>query len=113
LWIQTKTIKHWKCFYNKLENSAIQFLDSYVAPANVNTILSDAGITGKIGLLSFDVDGNDYWVWDEINFVQPKIVVIEAKVEFVKLSIIAPFSMKNHHSFDVRYNSTAVEAFRK
>jgi hypothetical protein len=45
-------------------------------------------------LLSIDVDSDDYWVWKEIDIVQPMIVVIEAKVEFDKLSIIVPFPLR-------------------
>jgi hypothetical protein len=44
---------------------------------NVNRLFSDHGFTGKIGLLSIDIDGNDYWVWDSIKVVDPTIVVVE------------------------------------
>ncbi|MFH2107290.1 MAG: hypothetical protein ABII93_01365 [Chrysiogenia bacterium] len=32
---------------------------------------------GEIGLLHIDIDGNDYWLWQEIKAVQPIIVIIE------------------------------------
>lgn len=44
---------------------------------NVNRLFKDHGFTGKIGLLSIDIDGNDYWVWNSINVVDPSIVVVE------------------------------------
>ena len=31
----------------------------------------------NIGLLSIDIDGNDYWVWKAITTIDPSIVVIE------------------------------------
>jgi hypothetical protein len=34
-------------------------------------------VVGRIGLLSIDIDGVDYWVWKAVDVVQPDIVVIE------------------------------------
>ena len=44
---------------------------------NINDIIGSAGFSGDIGLLSVDIDGNDYWVWERINIVNPVIVVVE------------------------------------
>jgi hypothetical protein len=44
---------------------------------NVDALLRRNGIEGDIGLLSVDIDGNDYWVWEAISAVQPRIVVVE------------------------------------
>ena len=41
------------------------------------TSFANAGFTGDIGLISIDVDGIDYWIWDAIDVVSPRIVVIE------------------------------------
>lgn len=50
---------------------------AYVTRENVNTVLRDNGISGDIGLLSIDIDGNDYWVWDAIDCISPRIVICE------------------------------------
>ena len=34
-------------------------------------------MTGEMDLLSIDIDGNDYWVWDVISVISPRVVVIE------------------------------------
>src|ERR1041384_387242 len=44
---------------------------------NINQIITRNGIAGDIGLLSIDIDGNDYWVWDAIDCVSPRIVICE------------------------------------
>ncbi len=44
---------------------------------NINSILKTNGFTGEIGLLHIDIDGNDYWIWEAINEVNPVIVIME------------------------------------
>lgn len=44
---------------------------------NINDIIVEGGLVGEIGLLSIDIDGNDYWVFDSINVVRPDIVICE------------------------------------
>jgi hypothetical protein len=39
-------------------------------------------LTGEIGLLSVDIDGNDYWVWEAIDAVNPALVVVEYNARF-------------------------------
>ena len=50
-----------------------------VKKENINKFLTDQ-ISAKdkdIGLLSIDIDGNDYWILEEINSIDPTIVVCE------------------------------------
>ena len=50
---------------------------AFVTRENINALISEAGFTGDIGLLSIDIDGNDYWVWEAIDVVSPRIVIVE------------------------------------
>ncbi|MDP9268921.1 MAG: hypothetical protein M3P27_11445 [Acidobacteriota bacterium] len=50
---------------------------SFVTRENINELLTQHGISGDIGLLSIDIDGNDYWVWEAIDCVSPRILVCE------------------------------------
>ncbi len=50
---------------------------AFITRENINELLREAGFTGEIGLLSIDIDGNDYWVWEKITTIDPVIVVIE------------------------------------
>lgn len=36
----------------------------------------------EIDLLSIDIDGNDWWVWDAIKCVSPRVVIIEYNAKF-------------------------------
>lgn len=50
---------------------------AFVTAENINFLISKNGISGDIGLLSIDLDGNDYWVWKAIDCISPRIVICE------------------------------------
>lgn len=50
---------------------------AFITKENVNGLFLKAGFKGKIGILSVDIDGNDYWVWEAISVVEPMIVIAE------------------------------------
>jgi hypothetical protein len=50
---------------------------AFLTRENLNDVIAAAGFAGAIGLLSIDVDGNDYWLWEALSAVQPAIVVAE------------------------------------
>lgn len=50
---------------------------SFITAENIDNIIGGNGYRGRIGLLSIDIDGNDYWVWEKISVVDPVIVVAE------------------------------------
>jgi len=52
-------------------------VQAFVTRDNINELLEDHGFTDELGLLSIDVDGMDYWLWDALECVRPAIVVIE------------------------------------
>lgn len=52
-------------------------LRAAVTPENVEAIFSQAGVPRDLGVLSIDIDGNDYWVWERITSWSPVIVVVE------------------------------------
>jgi hypothetical protein len=50
---------------------------AFVDVTNVNSLFATNGFAGEIGLLSIDIDGNDYWVWKAVNTVRPVVVIVE------------------------------------
>ncbi len=50
---------------------------AFITRENINDLLTAQGLSGEIGILSVDIDGVDYWVWEAITAVQPAIVVAE------------------------------------
>jgi hypothetical protein len=61
-------------FYWRHDLTAVQ---AFIDRDNIDALLTGNGFAGPLGLLSIDIDGNDYWVWEAIRAVDPVIVVVE------------------------------------
>ncbi|OFX67886.1 MAG: hypothetical protein A2X12_07315 [Bacteroidetes bacterium GWE2_29_8] len=64
---------------------------AFIQRENINQIIEDAGFNGEIDLVSIDLDGNDYWIWDALKVVSPRVVIIETHIEFGFNSIVVPY----------------------
>ena len=61
----------------------------FITKSNINEAIKSAGFEGKIGLLHIDIDGNDYWIWEHIQVVDPEIVIMEYNSVFGNKSAIS------------------------
>jgi hypothetical protein len=83
----------------------LEVRSAFITAENINDLISGAGFSGEIGLLSIDIDGNDYWVWKAITCVQPQIVVVEYNAVFgSERAVTIPYSpsftrQQAHHSY--------------
>jgi hypothetical protein len=50
---------------------------NFITAENINSQIAGFTNCSDIGLLSIDIDGNDYWVWEAIEAVNPRIVICE------------------------------------
>lgn len=55
---------------------------AFIDRDNINGLISGSGFKGDIGLLSVDLDGNDYWIWEAIEVVRPIICICEYNAVF-------------------------------
>jgi hypothetical protein len=55
---------------------------AFVKTTNINQLLEENLPAKSIGLLSVDIDGNDYWIWKAIHCVEPAIVITEYNFRF-------------------------------
>jgi hypothetical protein len=103
-----------KSFYKHMvaKGVKLKMIQQQITAGNINELLKNESLPHDTGLLSIDIDGNDYWVWKAIDVIRPRIVIIEAKVEFGPRNIIVPDGDHNHHSVDKMYNGASVEALR-
>ena len=89
-----KALNRGRYFYKKHRNpkaKAPSFKQAFITAENINKLIEDGGLKGDIGLLSIDIDGNDYWVWKAIDIVSPQVVIIETHNEFGLNDIIVPY----------------------
>ena len=89
----------------------IKAVDSFITTDNINQIFLDNGIQGEIGLLSIDIDGNDYWVWQAIDSINPAIVVSEYNFRFgaskaVTVPYYASFVRTQAHHSNIYYGAS-------
>jgi hypothetical protein len=65
---------------------------AWITRENINDLLKAAGFAGEVGLLSIDIDGNDYWVWHALTAVRPRVVAIEYNSTFgPERSVTVPY----------------------
>jgi len=109
---------NWKGLIIEGDSSCIEFVkqeqiywkydltavNHFIDKDNINQIFMENGFSGEIGLLSIDIDGNDYWIWECINTVNPVIVIAEYNSVFgPDYAITVPYDpafyrTNTHHS---------------
>lgn len=76
-----------------IKNDRVLYLNEFIEFKGINSldgILSKTSIPKDFDLLSLDVDGNDYHIWDSLKDYKPKVVMIEfnpsipSDIEFVQ-----------------------------
>lgn len=68
-----------------IKKNRLEVLNRFITKDNINKIFSESELFKKddeIDLLSIDIDGNDYYVWDAINYINPRVVVVEYNGKF-------------------------------
>lgn len=50
---------------------------AFITKDNINSIFQAHGYRGDIGILSVDLDGNDYWILKAIDSVRPTLLICE------------------------------------
>jgi len=74
--------------------------NEFIESENINKLISSEGISGEIGILHIDIDGNDYWIWKAIDNISPVIVIVEYNSIFgCKRPITIPYN-KNFYRTD-------------
>ena len=88
----------------------------FINKDNINRLITEAGYTGDIGILSIDIDGIDFWVLNEIVCVSPRILICEYNNIFgAEKKVCVPYDenfdrTKAHYSG--LYWGTSIAAFR-
>jgi hypothetical protein len=88
-------------FYWKYQ---IDAADAFITRDNINDLLAKSGFDEDLGILSIDIDGNDYFILEAINTFRPRILICEYNAVFgAARKISVPyeadfFRTRNHYS---------------
>lgn len=64
----------------------------WITAENINALIASNGFEGEIDLLSIDMDGMDYWIWNAIEKTSPRVVVVEVNLAWgTDRSVTAPY----------------------
>jgi hypothetical protein len=61
----------------RLGIGGVKAVQAFLTRDELDPLISSQGVPREIDLLSLDVDGNDYWFWEALSAVSPRIVCIE------------------------------------
>jgi hypothetical protein len=67
-------------FPQELAASQLQLQRAFITAQNISALIDGARL-GELDLLSIDIDGNDYWIWQALA-LEPRVVVIEYNAKF-------------------------------
>lgn len=92
-------------------NYSLNAVAKFITKENLNSLIENNGFNGEIGLLHIDVDGNDYWLWESLNIVNPEIVIMEYNSVFGNKSAIsvpykADFYVTNEHFSNLYFGAS-------
>lgn len=68
-------------FQKTIAEGRLSVAQAFITRGNINQMIG-AHFSGEIDLLSIDIDGNDYHVFDAITVVSPRVLVIEYNGKF-------------------------------
>ncbi|TGL37125.1 hypothetical protein [Leptospira perdikensis] len=89
---------------NYFWQNSLRAVNAFITKENINSLILNNDFSGDIGILSVDIDGNDYWVLEQINCVTPVLVIAEINNLFgpeKKISI--PYD-PNFQRFNAHYS---------
>ena len=88
---------------------------AWITRENVNDLVSKQGFAGEVDLLSLDLDGIDYWVWEALDVIAPRVVVAEIQCIWgadraVTVPYDPAFRTKHVNGFGI-YSGASLAAF--
>jgi hypothetical protein len=79
----------------------VRTVHSLVTPDNVCRLFTANGVPAEPDLVSIDIDGQDYWVWEALDAFRPRVVVIEHNATLVGARLVEPKSSGTTVDIDV------------
>ena len=93
----------------------LKIRNEFITKDNINDVVKSFNVPKKLGLLSLDIDGVDYWVLKEFSALNPSIVICEYNSLFgEKKSITVPYKenfIRSKEHYSNLYYGASIQAF--
>lgn len=99
LWIEGREVAYQQIlrrFAPVINHGNLTVLNEYVTRDSINETINNYAKDEELDILSIDVDGNDYHIWDAVKDVKPRVIIIEYNGKFPpEINWIMPYN-KDH-----------------
>ncbi len=108
---------HVSAVRDRYSRAQITAVAARVTRENVNDLVTEAAFAGEVDLLSIDIDGMDYWVWDALSVANPRMVIVEFNALFgLDRAVTVPYDAEFDRSrvtgvIGKRYYGASLPAF--
>ena len=65
-----------------IASGALTVIHSFITRENIDSLIVAGSRQGEVDLLSIDIDGNDFYVFDAIKCIKARVIVIEYNAKF-------------------------------
>ena len=90
-------------------------INEFITKDNINNIIKKNNIPKKLGLLSLDIDGNDYWILKKLSSLDPSIIICEYNSLFgQKKTVTVPYKKnftRSEEHYSNLYYGASINAF--
>ena len=66
---------------------SLEAVCEFINTKNINKIIESSNLAKEVGILSIDLDGNDYWIWKKINVINSTHLYVWTSLKGKMLSI--------------------------
>ena len=92
----------------------VKIINTRAEPESINSVLTRSGVPEHIDVLSIDIDSYDYWLWQALEVVTPRIAVIEYNASFgPDRSITIPYPQTTPAQSNPMYHGVSLTALQK
>ena len=120
---------NWDGFIIEADKSSVQDIKSqkvywkynltveneFVSQDNINKIIKRINVPKKLGILSLDIDGVDYWILKKMSSLEPSIIICEYNSLFgQKKAITVPYKknyIRSNEHYSNLYYGASIKAF--
>ena len=107
----TKNIKSQRIYWKH----NLKVINKFITKDNINNAIKKSNIPKKIGLLSLDIDGVDYWVLSQLSYLDPSIIVCEYNSLFGQKKLVTvPYKnnfIRSEEHYSNLYYGASINAF--